>query len=91
MTGNCPAEYSWGGEDGLNETPLVNPDATEDINKFYGMPSWNIWSIMFQYQFRKSIILNVGLKNIFDLHYRTFASGISAEGRSLQLGLKVKI
>jgi hemoglobin/transferrin/lactoferrin receptor protein len=86
-----PAEYSWGGEDGLNETPLVNPDATEDINKFYGMPSWNIWSIMSQYQFQKSIILNVGLKNIFDLHYRTFASGISAEGRSLQLGLKVKI
>ena len=33
----------------------------------------------------------LGLKNIFDLHYRTFASGISAEGRSLQLGMKVKI
>ena len=28
-----PAEYSWGGEDGLNETPLVNPDATEDIKQ----------------------------------------------------------
>ena len=32
-----------------------------------------------------------GIKNIFDLHYRTFASGISAEGRSLQFGVKVKI
>jgi len=29
--------------------------------------------------------------NIFDLHYRTFASGISSEGRSFRLGLKVKI
>ena len=86
-----PNDYSWGGEDGLNETPVVNPNASEDAFKYYGMPSWNIWSILSQYQFRKNIILNVGLKNIFDLHYRTFASGISAEGRSLQLGMKVKI
>ena len=86
-----PANFSWGGEDGLNETPLVNPSATGEINKYYGMPSWNTWSILSQYQFKKSFILNVGLKNIFDLHYRTFASGISAEGRSLQLGVKVKI
>jgi hemoglobin/transferrin/lactoferrin receptor protein len=86
-----PNDYSWGGEDGLNETPLVNPNASEDAYKYYGMPSWNIWSVLSQYQFRKNIILNVGLKNIFDLHYRTFASGISAEGRSLQLGMKVKI
>jgi hemoglobin/transferrin/lactoferrin receptor protein len=86
-----PTDYSWGGEDGLNETPIVNPDAPIQINKYYGMPSWNTWSIMSQYQFGKFIILNVGLKNIFDLHYRTFASGISSEGRSLQLGLKVKI
>ena len=86
-----PRDYSWGGEDGLNETPVMNPIALDDIDKYYGMPSWNIWSIMSQYQLRKNIVLNVGLKNIFDLHYRTFASGISAEGRSLQLGLKVKI
>ena len=86
-----PADYSWGGEDGLNETPLVNSNATGEIIKYYGMPSWNTWSILSQYQFRKSFILNVGVKNIFDLHYRTFASGISAEGRSLQLGVKVKI
>ena len=86
-----PNDYSWGGEDGLNETPVVNPNASEDAYKYYGMPSWNIWSVLSQYQFRKNIILNVGLKNIFDLYYRTFASGISAEGRSLQLGMKVKI
>ena len=86
-----PKDYSWGGEDGLNETPVVNPNAIEDVNKYYGMPSWNIWSIISQYQFRKNITFNVGLKNIFDLHYRTFASGISTEGRSLQLGLKVII
>ena len=84
-------KYSWGGEDGLNETPVVNANSINDMNKYYGMPSWNVWSILSQYQFQKNIILNVALKNIFDLHYRTFASGISAEGRSIQLGLKVKI
>jgi hemoglobin/transferrin/lactoferrin receptor protein len=86
-----PIDFSWGGEDGLNETPLVNPSAAEDINRYFGMPSWNVWSILSQYQFRKNISFNLGLKNIFDLHYRTFASGISSEGRSLQLGVKVKI
>jgi hemoglobin/transferrin/lactoferrin receptor protein len=86
-----PADFSWGGEDGLNETPVVDSNANVETNKYYGTPSWNIWSILSQYQYRKNIILNVGLKNIFDLHYRTFASGISAEGRSLQLGVKVKI
>ena len=86
-----PTDYSWGGEDGLNETPIVNPDSPLLINKYYGMPSWSTLSIMSQYKFGKFIVLNIGLKNIFDLHYRTFASGISAEGRSLQLGLKVKI
>ena len=86
-----PNQFSLGGEDGLNETPLINPEASNEIGRYYGMPSWNIWSILSQYQFRKKIIFNVGLKNIFDLHYRTFASGISAEGRSLHLGVKVKI
>lgn len=86
-----PSKYSWGGEDGLNETPLVNPMAVDEVNRYYGMPSWNIWSVLSQFQLRENIILNFGLRNIFDLHYRTFASGISEEGRSLQLGVKVKI
>ena len=83
--------YSWGGEDGLYETPLIDPTANDAVNRYYGMPSWNVWSILSQYHVRKNFILNFGLKNIFDLHYRTFASGISQEGRSFQLGVKVKI
>ncbi|NBS18823.1 MAG: TonB-dependent receptor [Flavobacteriia bacterium] len=87
----APIDYSWGGEDGLIETPVVDPNAPQEIDRYYGMPSWNILSLISQYQYRKNIILNFGLKNIFDLHYRTFASGISEPGRSLQLGIKVKI
>jgi len=35
--------------------------------------------------------LRLGITNIFDTHYRTFASGISAPGRSLQAGLNLKL
>jgi len=85
-----PTEYSWGGEDGLNETPIVNPLASDESIRYYGMPSWSIWSILSQYQFKENVTFNLGLRNIFDLHYRTFGSGISSEGRSFQLGVKVK-
>jgi len=85
-----PSQYSWGGEDGLIETPLINPLALNDVDRFFGMPSWSTWSLLAQYEFKKDVVFNLGLKNIFDLHYRTFASGISSEGRSLQFGIKVK-
>ena len=85
------SKYSWGGEDGLNETPLINPTAIKDLERYNGAPSWSILSFLSRYQYRKNIKLNFGVTNIFDLHYRTFASGISSEGRSFRLGLKVKI
>ena len=37
------------------------------------------------------IIFRIGLTNLFDTHYRTFASGISAPGRSFQIGLNFKL
>ena len=85
-----PLDYSWGGEDGLNETPNVAPDEPLEIDRFYGIPSWNILSLLTQYSLKEKIKLTFGLSNIFDIHYRTFASGISSEGRSFQLGVKVK-
>ena len=85
-----PRDFSWGGEDGLNETPIIDPNASLEIDRFYGMPSWNSFSLLAQYFFNENIKLTFGLNNIFDIHYRTFASGISSEGRSFQLGVKVK-
>ena len=85
-----PRDFSWGGEDGLNETPIIDPNASLEKDRFYGMPSWNSFSLLAQYFFNENIKLTLGLNNIFDIHYRTFASGISSEGRSFQLGVKVK-
>jgi outer membrane receptor protein involved in Fe transport len=32
----------------------------------------------------------MGLDNIFDVHYRSFASGISAPGRNFKLGVNIQ-
>ena len=78
-----PKDYSYGGEDGLDETPLIAE------NQYSGTPAWNILSISTNYQYTKNIKFKCGLNNIFDTHYRTFASGISQPGRSLQLGVSI--
>ena len=85
-----PCRIQLGGEDGLNETPIVNSLASDETHIYYGMPSWSVWSVLSQYQLKENVVFNLGLRNIFDLHYRTFGSGISSEGRSFQLGVKVK-
>ena len=78
-----PMNYSKGGEDGLEETPLIS----ENPELYNGTPAWNDISLLSQCKLKKNINLNLGIDNILDLHYRTFASGISAPGRNLKLGI----
>jgi len=86
-----PFEYSWGGEDGLDETPITNFNATDEREKYAGGPKWNTLSLLSQYRFSEKTKLKFGVTNIFDFHYRTFASGISSEGRSFYIGIKTKL
>ena len=86
-----PFEYSWGGEDGLDETPITNFNATDEREKYAGGPKWNTLSLSSQYRFTEKTKLKFGVTNIFDTHYRTFASGISSEGRSFYVGIKTKL
>ena len=81
-----PEDYSLGGEDRLDETPLVS--RTKGI--YAGTPAWSEFSIIYQYQWNNQINFNLGVDNIFDVHYRSFASGISAPGRNFKLGISVK-
>ena len=84
-----PSEYSFGGEDGLDETPfIVN---SEGFLSYLGTPKWSDLSIFGSKNISSSVTLRLGLTNVFDSHYRTFASGISAPGRSFQLGLNLKL
>ncbi len=79
-----PEKYSFGGEDGLQETPVV--EGSNEI-KYAGTPSWYDFSIVGDYIINKKLKINFGAYNLFDFHYREFGSGISAPGRNIQIGL----
>ena len=84
-----PSEYSIGGEDGLDETPYII--GQDGLKNFLGTPSWSDFSIFASKKISSNSTLRLGITNIFDIHYRTFASGISAPGRSFQAGLNLKL
>jgi len=85
-----PGEYSFGGEDGLDETPFIINRESGLLN-YLGTPKWSDLSIYGSKNISSNVTLRLGLTNVFDTHYRTFASGISAPGRSFQLGLNLKL
>ena len=55
-----------------------------------GTPAWYTLNVRAAYAFSRLLSLQVGLENIEDVHYRTFASGVSAPGRNLQVSLRVQ-
>ena len=81
-------DYSRGGEDKIEETPVI------DIKKgniiYYGSPKWSIYSITGAFDHNEKVRTSFSIENIFDLHYKEFASGISAPGRSIIFNLNVK-
>ena len=84
-----PKDYSLGGEDGLEETPVITENSNGII--YAGTPKWSDFSIYTNYDISEDVKIRIALTNIFDNHYRTFASGISAPGRSFQIGLYLKL
>ena len=68
-------------------TPIINENATEDIDKYFGSPSWVTLGFNSSYSFNKNWKLQGMISNIFDQHYREFASGISAPGRNFSFSL----
>ena len=82
-----PDKYSIGGEDGLEETPIIFDGIDFTYN---GMPSWSVVKLSLSNEFSNKLKTLVVLDNIFDIHYREFASGISAPGRNLNLVLSYK-
>lgn len=72
-------DYSPSGEDNLNQATAL------------GMPKWATFNLKSAFILKNYLYLNVGVENIFDVHYRAFASGISAPGRNIVLSLRAKI
>ena len=65
------------GIDNIEETPFIT-----DEDDYYGSPSWQTINIYARYKATKNIDLLLNIDNIFDRHYKEFASGISAPGRN---------
>jgi len=80
-----PENYSSWGEDGLEETPILQ----EGI--YAGTPAWHRWDMQFSYPLSNALQLSGGIFNLWDTHYREFASGISAPGRSAKLVLRYSL
>ena len=53
-----------------------------------GAPSWWTLNLNYQYRLNEMLLVQVGLENILDAHYKTYSSGISAPGRNLILTLQ---
>ena len=66
-----------------------------ELNKLYlytqyGSPAWVTHNLFFKFNYNYFINFDFGIDNIFDKHYRTYSSGISAPGRNIRIGLNLK-
>ncbi len=68
------------GEGNIDNLSEASPD---------GYPRWWVINTQLGYQYRESLNLSLGLYNLLDVHFKTFASGISAPGRSLMVSAKL--
>ena len=69
------SDYDANGVDNLDE-------ATAD-----GTPSWRTTNVVYSRIFN-NLKISLACENIFDIHYKTFASGISSSGRNFILNLQ---
>jgi len=67
--------------DNLDETPFITHE--DGTTEFLGLPRWSVLNISLLYRISSDLRIQLGVENIFDRHYKTFASGISAPGRNL--------
>jgi hemoglobin/transferrin/lactoferrin receptor protein len=74
-----------GGIDNIEESP-VNPETGE----YAGFPQWHILNWYGTYHINKNFSLNLGVENIFDIHYKQFASAISAPGRNIKIQINTQ-
>ncbi len=73
------------GIDNHDLTPVVDANATNDKDIYFGTPSWITLGINGRYSVTENFSVQARLDNIFDEHYIEFASGVSSPGRNLSL------
>jgi len=68
------------GIDNLDESPF-----DPQTGKYAGFPAWYVVNLSFTYYLTHNLTLNIGMDNIFDIHYKRFASAVSEPGRNLKI------
>ena len=78
------------GIDNHTQTPIINSSATNDLDKYYGTPSWMIFGVNGSYEINNNFTIRGLLSNLFDEHYKEFASGVSAPGRTISVAIHAR-
>lgn len=74
------------GIDNIEQTPFITA-----TGKYYGTPKWSTLNFYTSYQFSEKLSAVFKIDNIFDIHYKEFASSISAPGRNYICSLQLKL
>jgi hemoglobin/transferrin/lactoferrin receptor protein len=69
------------GIDNFVQTPFTIDPETEEIS-YYGTPAWSTLNFNSSYAVNQYVEFQFMVQNIFDQHYKEFASAISAPGRN---------
>lgn len=74
------------GIDNIEQTPFV-----AETNSYYGTPKWSTLNLNTNYQFSEKVSISFRIDNIFDVHFKEFASSISSPGRNYVGSLLLKL
>ncbi len=75
------------GIDNHTQTPIVDANATNNVDKYYGTPSWKTVGLNGKYNVNQNFWIQGKITNLFDEHYKEFASGVSAPGRNFSVAI----
>ena len=75
------------GIDNHVQTPIINANATSAVDKYYGTPSWQTFGLNGKYNINQNFWFQGKVSNLFDEHYKEFASGVSAPGRNFSVAI----
>jgi hemoglobin/transferrin/lactoferrin receptor protein len=73
------------GIDNHDLTPIVDANAANNEDIYFGTPSWMTIGVNGRYSVTENFSVQARLDNLFDEHYIEFASGISSPGRNLSV------
>ena len=73
------------GIDNHDLTPVVDVNATDEEDMYYGSPSWITFGLNGRFLVNDNFSIQARLDNILDEHYIEFASGVSSPGRNLSV------